>query len=256
MTRTNQRRIADEVRKEKHMRVRKRIMTSAAVILVTALTGASAYGLNRYFTVSDWHVALDRPSTLPLEQMIDEQLSQMENLDFWRSRPALLRQKLLATIPDLDEVHIRRQLPHALEIHAEPRVPVALWQKEAGKIFLVDAEGHAYRQLSAHEDADLPVLRMSPEHLAAAGRSLQQLQQTMPRFFAQVSEVFATGHDWKFNFARGQQWLISAEEMAGTPFHSLAALLDKPRWQAGNWRIDMRIENRWFLRPAGQEGVI
>lgn len=256
MTRTNQRRIADEVRKERIVRIRNRIAKTGMAIMAVLLLGSSVYGLNRYFTVSEWSIALDRPTHLPIEQMIGTELEQMPHLDFWHSRPALLREQLLANIPDLASVQIRRALPHALEIHATARVPVALWQQEAGKILLVDAHGHAYRQLDTHEDADLPVLRMSREHLAAAGRSLQRMQQSMPRFFAEVSEVFATGHDWKFNFSRGQQWLVSAEEMERNPFSSLSALFDKPRWQAGQWRIDMRIENRWFLRPARQEGVI
>lgn len=256
MTRTNQRRIADEARRESAMRIRRKIARAGAAVSAALLISASAFGLNSYFTVSEWNIALEKPTPLNIERMIDGQLAGMNGLDFWHSRPSLLRQQLLANIPDLAEVEIRRQLPHALEIRAEARIPVALWQKEAGKIFLVDGKGVAYRQLNANENADLPVLRMQARHLATANLALQQMQQSMPAFHAQVSEIFATDLDWKFNFSRGQQWLLSADDMSGKPFSAMAALFDKPRWQAGNWRIDMRIENRWFLRPARQEGVI
>lgn len=256
MTRTNQRRIADEVRKAKTMQIRNRITQTGIGLALVLMMAGSTYGLNRYFTVSGWSVALDSPTSLPLEQMIEAELAEMPQMDFWHSRPALLREQLMRNIADLADVQIRRKLPHALDIRATARIPVALWQKEAGKVFLVDATGHAYRQLAAHEDADLPVLRMTQHQLTDAGRALRQMQQAMPRHFADVSEILASDRDWKFNFSRGQQWLVSAEEMARNPFASLAALLDRPRWQAGQWRIDMRIENRWFLRPSREEGVI
>ncbi|MDX8395188.1 MAG: hypothetical protein R8K22_02105, partial [Mariprofundaceae bacterium] len=84
---------------------------------------------------------------------------------------------------------------------------------------------------------------------------LVSLKQQQPQLFASISEVFLSGNNWHLNLNQGQQWLVQKDQ-AIQQINTLMTMLEQPRWQGRHWRVDMRMNTRWFLRPTSQEGVI
>ena len=251
--RHNQRRIKDMIKKERQHHWLQYATASMAGIISIAILGVGLYSLNQTLSVKRWNIH----APAELKSNINVVLSHMEKMDFWHSRPSVLRVELLKNIPDLADVKIQRQLPDALEIHIIPRQTIALWlNPEQGSLYLVDQQGHAYRPIKHGETLNFPVLRMPKEMLPQACQWLVQLQTTQPYWFALSSEMFAMYDGWKVNLSSGQQWQLPFGQRAMDEIKQITKILKKPRWHAGNWRIDTRLENRWFLRPATHEGVI
>jgi len=251
--RTNQRRIKDIVKKERHIHWRKYILASTVSTSIAAGLIFGLWSLNQALTVTQWNIH----APAKLKSNIEHVLNRMGSMDFWHSRPSLLRQQLLQQVPDLAEVNIQRQLPHALNIHVTPRLPIALWlNPKTSSLYLADNHGNAYRARNYGEELDLPVLRMEKEQLHDACKWLAQLKATQPQWFARSSEMFASYDGWKLNLSSGHQWQLPLGKRAIDELPQITKLLSQPRWHAGNWRIDTRLENRWFLRPATHEGVI
>lgn len=264
MTRThiNQRRVKTAA-KPKHVLPWKKIcLTSVAGLLLFTSTIAGLWLANQKLSIKHWDIY----ASTTLKKNISQVLSNMETLDFWHSRPALLHEQLLNRIPDLADVQIQRQLPDTLVIHTTPRQAIALWlnkhkinktaKEKQAQLYLVDEHGIAYRALKHGEFSDLPVLRMQEDHLIAACQWLTVLKKEQPQWFARSSELFALPTGWKLNLAAGQQWQIPFGTRGLKNISQLSNILQQPRWHTGNWRIDTRLENRWFLRPATHEGVI
>ncbi len=256
MSRPNQRRIA------KSEIVRRRRATMGRLIWITGsaiavLISASALLLlNRTFSISEWKIEVAESSPSSLRGEIDRSLASIQAYDFWSTRPAVIRSQLLQELPDLKDVYIQRKLTGSLHLHAIARTPVALWKKQEGNIFLVDKYGLPYRQLSANEPADFPILRMGESDIAEVAALLQRLQVIAPNRFSHVSELFASNSSWKINFDQGQQWMISRNGNISSAITRVVALLEKPRWRSGHWRVDTRMKQRWFIRPTKHEGVI
>jgi len=256
--RSNQRRVKDIIKVERVLQWKKIALTS--VISLVLFTGALSgiWSLSQSLSIKHWDIY----ATAPLKADIEHALSDMNELDFWHSRPALLRKALLNKIPDLADIQIQRQLPNSLVIHVTPRQAIALWfnkdggNKQQGQLYLVDEQGIAYRARKHGESSDLPVLRMQQKHLAAACQWLATLKKEQPQWFARSSELFASPTGWKLNLVAGQQWQIPFGPRGLKNIAQLIHILEQPRWHAGNWRIDTRLEKRWFLRPATHEGVI
>ncbi|MDT8375282.1 MAG: cell division protein FtsQ/DivIB [Mariprofundaceae bacterium] len=256
MTRSNQRRIAkSEIVQRRKAAVRRIIWVTGSALAVTASASALLL-LNRTFSVSEWKIEVVESAPSSLHAGIDRSLASLQAYDFWSTRPAIIRNRLLQALPDLEEIHIQRKLTGSLHLHAVARTPVALWQKQEGKIWLVDRHGLPYRPLAANEPADLPVLRMGEADIVEVAALLQQLRAADAKRFSHVSELFASNSSWKINFDQGQQWMISRNENISDAIAGVVTLLEQPRWRSGHWRVDTRIKQRWFIRPTKHEGVI
>jgi len=264
MTRTpiNQRHVKATIKPKRILPWKKICLTGVVSLLLFTASAAGLWSFNQKLSIKHWDIY----ASTALKKDISQVLNNMETLDFWHSRPALLHKKLLSRIPDLADIQIQRQLPDSLIIHTTPRQAIALWlNKNTGnksannkqaQLYLVDKNGIAYRALKHGEFSDLPVLRMQENHLIAACQWLAALQKQQPQWFARSSELFALHTGWKLNLVAGQQWQIPFGTRGLKNISQLSNILKQPRWHAGNWRIDTRLENRWFLRPATHEGVI
>ncbi len=256
--RSNQRRVKDSIKKERVVHWKKLALTSFSSLALLVATVSGLWTLNQSLSIKHWDVY----ASTPLKTDIEHALNAMQELDFWHARPTLLRTQLLRSVPDLADIQIQRQLPNSLIIHVTPRQPIALWlnkstsNKTIPQLYLVDEHGIAYRARKHGEASDLPVLRMQQEKLVAACQWLATLKKEQPQWFARSSELFAVHDGWKLNLVAGQQWQIPFGSRGIKNIAKLSNILQQPRWHAGNWRVDTRLENRWFLRPARHEGVI
>jgi len=206
--------------------------------------------LNKSLSVTHWNI--EASPTIEHEMSA---VLQAQNLDFWHTRPALLREKLLHTVPDLADVLIQRQWPDALNIQVRLRQRLGLWEDEHGHLYLVDEHGIPYRALRQGEDVNLPMLRMDKKYLQAASELLHALQFSSEKWFAWSSEIFTDGLEWKLNFNQGQQWLLP---FASKSVHSTALLveiLEKSPWNKKKWRVNARMGRRWFFREARHQEV-
>jgi len=249
--RANQRRRQSDKNRQKTIVWRNYFIYSSVFLTLLLATGSALWSLNQSLSVKQWHIY----APTPIKSAIQKQLSMLDNLDFWHSRPSVLRKHLLATIPDLADIHIQRQLPSTLNIHITARQAIALWQSDK-QLYLVDHFGTPYRPRKLGEASDLPLLRMKKQHLKMACFLLNKLKRNQPEWFASSSELFAQHDGWKLNLTAGQQWLLPLGERALSNIHRLNSILQQPRWHAGNWRVDTRLDKRWFIRPATHEGVI
>jgi len=253
--RNNSRRISQtdvQARRISLLRWSSRVSAAAAMLLLLAGT---AMLLNEQFRLESWRIEIEGDNRTALQQQVDREMRSLSDLDYWHTRPAILSDRLLAMLPDLLDVHVQRSLSGTATIEARARTAVALWQHDQS-VELVDLFGTAYRQLQPKEISDLPILRADENELFAASQLLGMFKATHPRRFQTISELL-TGHDeWKINFSKGEQWILSRHQDVSDSIRSVSDLLDKPRWKSGHWRVDARSESRWFIRPATQEGVI
>lgn len=251
MTRNNQHRVDPAVRRAARLRLLARLARMVAVVVVVAGAGEGMMWLNQSLSVSEWRVTAPES----IRRAIEEQLQTMEHRDFLATRPELLRQHWLEQIPDMEEVQISRVLPHRLQVTAIARTPEALWQDEQDRLHLLDSHGYAYRLLARGESPDLPLLRVREEQLPAAHQLLTVLARDATAMLAALSEIHAGSDHWKLYFSRGAAWLLP-QKQEEKYITAVAAQLAQPRWRTGQWSVDARIQSRWFIRPAGHEGVI
>jgi len=140
-----------------------------------------------------------------------------------------------------------------LLIKAKARMPMALWKSnQTQQVMLMDEHGVVYRALRRGENIDLPILRADAAQLQAASQMLSVLNKYDVRKLLNLSELVADDDGWRLNFAKGEQWFI---EMANLEHDVVQVIniLNNPRWAKRHWRIDARIPERWFIRPARQE---
>jgi len=250
MIRPNRKRRPVSRNRMKHML--NRIGRLCAGMAGLALVLASAWWLNQALSVEVWTI---RGVPEYLETAIDTEMNAMKTLDFIHARPSRLRRILLARLPDLNDISITRSLPDRLEIIARERTPVALWQNPDGKVALVDENAVPYRALRRGEQLDLPLLRTFRSDLGAAVNLLLAVKQVNDERYAHVSELIGEGTSWRFNFDRGQSWLLPRGD-GGRHIRDLIALMQQKRWHGGDWRIDARLPTRWFIRKSKIGGVV
>lgn len=231
--------------------LRRRILQATRPVIYAVAVGGLLLALNHALSAETIRVHADDTS---LAQAVEHHIARMQPLDFWHARPALVRAKLLAAIPDLAEVRILRVLPNTLHIRPIRRRQLALWQGAGGQIWLVDAKAEAYRPMRAGDNADLPLLRCNREQLPAAVAIVLTLQEEDPQRAKALSECIALADGWQLNFNRFQRWLLPDHASAQLP--RVVALLKGKRWQTGLWRVDARMSSRWFIRHAIQRGMI
>jgi len=249
--RGNQHRIDPAAKRAEHSLMLARTGRILVVLFMLAGFAGGGWWLNRTFSVSEWSVT----APAPIKQAIENSMRAMAERDFLHTRPASLRQQWLEQIPDMEDVQIVRQLPHAIQITAVARKPAALWQDEQNRLHLFDSTGHAYRLLGKGESPDLPLLRVREEQLPAIHRLLQALAGQQVHKLSELSEIHAGSNDWKLYFSRGATWILPQQSEQQT-IQFMAALLSQPRWRQGQWSVDTRIQSRWFIRPAGRGGII
>lgn len=220
-------------------------LVSSAIILC----GFGMWKLNAQLSVSYW----DIDAELHVQRQIEDYLTQQQHRDYWHTRASKLQADLMQRIPDIEHVQVSRVLPDGLLIKAKARKPMALWKNELSKqVMLIDDKGVAYRTLQRGESIDLPILRVEEGQLEMASQVLNTLNQYDVRKLLNLSELVAADEGWRLNFAKGEQWFV---EMANLEHDVVQVLniLNKPRWAQRHWRIDARIPERWFIRPARQE---
>jgi len=252
VTRGNQHRIDPAKKQAEQSMLLARIGRIVMAVLLLAGFSGGAWWLNRTLVVSEWTVTAPEP----IKQAIESRLQAMQVRDFLHTRPGALREQWLGEIPDMDDVQIVRQLPHAMRITAVARTPAALWQDEQNRLHLFDSNGHVYRMLAKDESPDLPLLRVREEQLPAMHRLLQALLAQQVHTLSELSEIHAGSNDWKLYFSRGAAWLLPQHADEKITIDAMVSLLSQPRWRQGQWSVDTRIESRWFIRPAGHGGII
>jgi len=249
--RTNQRRTDPAIQKEAQRRSLKRMGRVLMFAVVIAVIGGGAAWLNQKWSVRHWEIKAETP----IRVAIESQMKNMPSRDFLSTRPELLRRQWLQHIPDLAAVSITRILPGRLQIQADARVPVALWQDEQSRLHLFDATGHVYRLLRRGESPDLPLLRVPASQLSDVQKILETLAQNDASPLSALSEIRASGGDWQIYFNRGVSWMIP-QSNAGAVIDRIILFLKQPRWRHRYWRVDARLASRWFIRPVGHGGVI
>ncbi|MDX8404879.1 MAG: cell division protein FtsQ/DivIB [Mariprofundus sp.] len=249
--RDNQHRIDPALKKAQQQRIFGLIGRLFVGLAVIAVMAGGSWWLNQTMTLNAWTITA--PSAIKLA--IEDRLQAMQERDFLHTRPASLRQQWLTQIPDMEDVQIERQLPHAMRISAMARTPAALWQDEQNRLHLFDNRGHVYRLLGRGESPDLPLLRVHEEQLPAIHKLLQILSGQQVHGLDALSEIHALDHAWKLYFSRGAVWVLAQKNEQQT-IGSIASLLTQPRWRQGQWTVDTRMQSRWFIRPAGRGGVI
>jgi len=207
--------------------------------------------LNTALSVTHWNI----DASASIKREIGAAL-QAQNLDFWHTRSSLLREKLLHKVPDLADVLIQRQLPDTLNIQVRLRKAIGLWENEQKIVYLVDKDGLAYRPLRQGEAVNVPILRVRQKYLHAASDLMHVLESSTGKWFALTSEVLTDGLVWKLNFNQGQQWLLPFGLKTVHSVARLSKILEEQRWREKKWRINIRMDNRWFFREVQHEEVI
>jgi len=249
--RGNQRRsdpVAQRARRTLRLKHVSQVFAAVLIVAASLLTG---WWMNGKMSVTQWQVEGDAT----LKQAIVERLELMPVKDFISTRPDILSQQWLNELPDMARVEVSRVLPHSLHVRIHARVPIALWQNEKSQLYLFDELGDIYRPLKKGESPDLPLLRISEQHLASARQLLLSLQAQQVLGLNQLSEIRAGSSYWQIYFSKGVMWTLpfGKEEAA---IKQLASLLEQPRWSNRSWRVDARSSDRWFIRPARHGGVI
>ncbi|WP_038247777.1 cell division protein FtsQ/DivIB [Ghiorsea bivora] len=258
--RTNKKDVGNVRRKKKVKHVKRRmtwlkplqaVLVASAVITVL---GFSAIQLNQEMTVTHWQI--DSPAHI--KKPIALYFAHKQAFDFWHTRAAVIQRDLTALIPDIQRIEVSRVLPDGLLIKASARKPIALWEnvsaKADKKVMLVDEQGVAYRPILRGENLDLPLFRLQPDNLKVATAVLHHLRVNMPERVQALSEVIVERQDWRLNFAHGEQWLLNQESLQDD-LPKVLNILSQPRWARRHWRMDARIPERWFIRPAKQEVI-
>ncbi|MDQ6998152.1 MAG: hypothetical protein Q9M17_05520 [Mariprofundus sp.] len=255
MSRSNQRRINPKIKKQAHRISLKRIGRIFMFAVVITATASSAVWLNEKWSTTVWQITADAP----IKAAIEAQLAAIPKKDFITMMPDRLRQHMLQEIPDLQAIRITRVLPDTLYIQGDARIPTALWQDAQGQLHLFDELGVAYRPLSKGESPDLPLLRVNLKQLPQAKQMIEMIaeqDQLQGRHqLASLSEIRAGNQYWQIYFSRGVSWTIPQDNEVNVIKH-INDLMQQPRWRNQQWRVDARLQSRWFIRPAGHGGVI
>ena len=222
-----------------------------AISLAVVASGFGIWKLNTQLSISYW----DIEAAPHVKAQIQTYLEQQKDLDYWHTRASVLQAGLVAQIPDIQHIQVSRILPDGLLVQVIARKPMALWKDaQAKQVKLVDEKGVAYRALKRGEVMDLPVLRVSQDKLGQAVQLLLALNTYDKRKLLHLSELIMADNGWRLNFARGEQWKV-AQAQVEKNLIQVINVLDAPRWAKGHWRIDARIPERWFIRPAKQEVI-
>ncbi len=235
----------------KPMRWVKPMLQGIGVSAAVVLAGFGMWKLNEKLSISYW----DIEAASHIQPQIEAYLAKQQDLDFWHTRADILHDELLVEVPDIQALEVQRILPDGLLVKAKARTPMALWKDEQNQqVMLVDEHGVVYRALERGEASDLPLLRVQADELFHATQLLLALNKYDVRKLMQLSEVVVADSGWHLNFSKGEQWKINPNNLE-QHVTQIINVLGLPRWAKGHWRIDARISERWFIRPAKQEVI-
>jgi len=225
---------------------------AVALVLVSALL---LHALNGALGVRAWQV---QSGDSALQVAISAQLRKMAPLDFLDSRPQLLAQRLRNLEPDIAKLEIARRLPHSLLLQAAVRVPVALWARDDGRVWLVDGSGVAYRPIHRSEHLNLPLLRCeSAQEAEKMVVLMHQMGLHDGELLSEISELVVEDGVVKVDMNRGAQWIFPLDGKMAARVAQIRALLARAPWNHGAWKIDARQQDRWFVRAgSGAREVI
>lgn len=224
-------------------------------VAVSMVVAGLSFGLmlfNQKLSVAYWDIEADAHIKTKIENYFTAQTT----LDFWHTRASVIQDDLIQRIPDIQYLEVSRILPDGLLIKAQARIPVALWEDPSvsTQVMLVDEKGKAYRLLARGENLDLPLFRLRQEELGKATHLVLQLKAKNPTQALLLSEVITMDEAWRLNFAHGEQWQLNTVRLEQDTEKVINVLM-QPRWANGHWRMDARIPQRWFIRPAKQEVI-
>ncbi|MDQ6975027.1 MAG: hypothetical protein Q9M22_00520 [Mariprofundaceae bacterium] len=252
MVHKNRRRMTETMRLLRTNRHRHYAGAAAIVVALTGLFIAVGWVLGQRFEAVQWRI--DAPTLL--QQKIEQAMNDMARRGLWDARPAAIRRELIQRVPDIDHVEVARTLPGSLHVKATARQVIALWKAPDERLMLVDQHGTAFRPIVRGEGVDYPLLRVDATRLKAASDLLLVMRNIKSPWLLALSEVVADLGGWRLNLSAGQRWLIPFGDKSIQYVSRITLLLRQPRWHTGIWRIDARQENRWFIRPAKNQGVI
>lgn len=224
-----------------------------SIAVMVSVLGYGVLQLNQKLAVAYW----DIDAAPSIQSQIEAVLSAQGERDFWHTRAGVLQSKLLLAVPDIKSIEVSRMLPDGLRIKAKARHPLSLWENtevQPASVMLVDADGVMYREMKAGEALDLPLLRLPRQGVAQAVSMLNTMQQQQPAKVNRLSEVIADDTYWRLNFSFGEQWRINTLSLQ-QDIQQIMHVLSLPQWKQGIWRLDARIPERWFIRPAKQEVI-
>jgi len=251
----NTRRVAKVVKAvkpvKKPTRWFKPMLKGLAVSTAIAVCGLGIWKLNETCSVTYWDIEAEKNITPQIEQYLAAQ----SKLDFWHTRAAVLQDGLSAQVPDIQHLQVSRILPDGLLVKAVARKPMALWKDESAQlVMLIDERGVAYRALQPGEIIDLPLLRVEKMELIESVNMLLALKKYDAQKWMRLSEMIVAEKGWRLNFAKGEQWNLLSDDWQNNLI-KVIQVLDMPRWANGNWKLDTRIPERWFIRPAKREVI-
>ncbi len=230
----------------------KPLWTGVTASALVAILAVGLLQLNERLAVTYWDIQADAT----IKPQIEKYLTSHVTLDYWHTRASLMQEILKAEIPDIKSIQVSRILPDGLVVQATARKPLALWESREGKthILLIDEDAVAYRELQHGENLDLPILRLEQAQLQSASVILHQLRQQDVASLANLSEVIVAREQWRLNFAYGEQWQFKQTNIE-QDVAQIIKVLAMPQWSKGHWRVDARMPQRWFIRPAKQEVI-
>ncbi|MDQ6950458.1 MAG: hypothetical protein Q9M26_02200 [Mariprofundales bacterium] len=224
------------------------VRASLWVMLVLVAVGGGLNALNHALGVRFWQVQSDNAT---LQQAISTRLRQMMPLNFLNSRPEVLAHALRHLEPDIAKIEIVRHLPHSLAVHATIRQPFALWTTGDGRLMLVDGQGVSYRSIHRGEHWDLPLLRCVNANIVLKMVALmKQIQKKDPGRLAEVSELIVEDGTVRIDMNKGAQWSFPLNHQMTACVGHILALLGRAPWRHGQWKIDARQQDRWFVRAG------
>jgi len=231
--------------------LRPMLQLMVAAVIVAGL-GLGGLQLNEKLAVAYWDIECDTHIHKQIEDVLNQQPR-----DFWHTRAGLLQDILRRQVPDIKTIEVSRMLPDGLLIKAVARTPIALWENtevSPAVVMLVDEDAQIYRGIKAGEQVDLPLIRLPQSQVTLATRLLHTMQAKAAHKWMRLSEVIAERDAWRLNFSYGEQWHLNAASLE-TDIQQAMRVLALPEWEKGVWRLDARIPQRWFIRPAKQEVI-
>jgi len=156
----------------------------------------------------------------------------------------------LEEIPEIHHAHISRQLPNAIRITLEERVPAVIWQSN-GQHYLMDKEGAQLDRKKYTLTEALPVVvgEGAPAHL----KELLALLEAAPEMKPDVVAVVRVGQRrWNVRL-RNDVTVMLPEQGADAAWQRFAGLVKNEALLSKAVRsIDMRMEDRVFITPIEQ----
>ncbi|MCH9757564.1 MAG: cell division protein FtsQ/DivIB [Proteobacteria bacterium] len=153
------------------------------------------------------------------------------------------RQKLTA-LPGIEQVQVRRKLPHTLQVSLTSSQPLARWHDGS---FLIDAQGGRF---SGRADGALPIFSGDEQQLAKMVAFYQHAQTVLPQGMAQL-ELDARG-DWRVFLTDGILLYLGQDPLPQLRryAHHAPAL---HRQIAGVQMVDMRYPHGFSVQLQKEE---